>query len=617
MSSSFLSRRIKRTSELLKVGASGQVLEYEERFQSLRGLYDRLLSEYIVSEFSYQGAYKTAEKFFDSSKVRFAGVDGTMYSRPLFDLMKPVVEYDSKSLEEGAGVSSVVPMYISEVPDVDQTFFDLEEPGELSVSKPLVDETIINNATIANWIMSFAEYYLAYKLVTDPDKNIRILLMDRALSAERASLLYDTSKRELWSAKGSLIGYEVQGVPIDVNDLAYGRYCIRNPALGLPPARADYLRYAIVHLVEERGPLSLGEICEALDIKDEKRAKRVERYVKASLKEGYFKEKASKYFINPGYVDTRDRLKKLVRMLGDRFFFEEKGEPMSANRMKIVKDGKEHWLTTLDIAFLTLFCLYMIIEECWKRKILFVGLTKDTAARDFKRQLIPILQNEGMLRGSLTAEEFEEMPNTDRMILQSVSLFNTEKVKVPWSLVEYDSAFKTMVADRKGRKGYVFGARRNRISLEKTFLKTYVQLSQAVTDPMLRSNVLLTDRLVYPEFDLSEESTIRFWNEFGGAKEPVEALLFKDKTVKNPLQNLIMVTLKSMTAPAIPEAFGHNKPLFISDKVAKWHYSAFRRIADSTGEWILNNHKLRKFIFYMSTFRERRARIEATRREVL
>ena len=83
-----------------------------------------------------------------------------MYSRPLFDLMiffggayaatgsvefrkdaKPVVEYDSKLLEGGAGVSSEVPIYINEVPDVDQTFFDLEEPGELSVSKPLVDES--------------------------------------------------------------------------------------------------------------------------------------------------------------------------------------------------------------------------------------------------------------------------------------------------------------------------------------------------------------------------------------------------------------------------------------------------------------------------------------------
>lgn len=635
MSSSFLSRRIKRTSNLLKVGASGQVLEYEERFQSLRGLYDRLLSEYIVSEFSYSGAYETAEKFFGSSKVRFAGVDGTMYSRPLFDLMiffggayaatgtiefrkdaKPLVEYDSKFLQEGAGVSSVVPMYINEVPDVDQTFFDLEEPGELSVSKPLIDETIINNAMIANWIMSFAEYYLAYRLITDPDQNIRILLMDRALSAERASLLYDTSKRELWSAKGSLIGYEVDGVPIDMNDLAYGRYCVRNHALGLPPVRADYLRYAIIYLVEEKGPLSLSEICEAFGIKDEKRAKRVERYVKASLKEGYFREKGSKYSVNPRYVDTWERLKKLVRLLGDRFFYEDKEESLSSNRMKIVKDGKEHWLTTLDIAFLTLFCLYMIIEECWKRKILFVGLTKDTAARDFKRQLIPILQNEGMLRGTLTAEEFEEMPNTDRMILQSVSLFNTEKVRVPWSLVEYDSSFKTMVADRKGRKGYVFGARRNRISLEKTFLKTYVQLSEAARDPRLRSNVLLTDRLVHPEFDLSKESVVRFWNEFGAAKEPVEVLLFKDRTVENRLQNLIMVILRSMTSPSIPEAFGHNKPLFIADKVAKWHYSAFRRIADSTREWILNNHKLRKFVFYMSTFRERRARIEAARREV-
>ena len=453
-----------------------------------------MLSDFIVSEFSFHGAYETAEEFFGSSKVRFAGVDGTMYSRPLFDLMiffggayaatgtiefrvdaKPIVEYDSKFLKQSVGVSSVVPIYINEVPDVDQTFFDLEEPGELSVSKPLVDATIINNATIANWIMTFAEYYLAYKLVMDLDRNVRILLMDRALSAERASLLYDTSKRELWKAKGSLIGYKVDDMPIDVNDLAYGRYCIRNSSLGLPPARADYLRYAIVYLVEEKGPLSLSEICEALGIKNEKRVKRVERYVKASLKEGYFKEKGSKYSINPKYVNTWERLKKLVRMLGDRFFYEEKGEEASANRMKIVKAGKEHWLTTLDIAFLTLFCLYMIIEECWKRKILFIRLTKDTAARDFKRQLIPILQNEGMLRGTLTAEEFEEMPNTDRMILQSVSLFNTEKVKVPWSLIEYDSSFKTMVADRKGRKGYVFGARRNRISLEKTFLNQTIK----------------------------------------------------------------------------------------------------------------------------------------------
>ena len=621
---------------MLRLGASDQVSEYAERFHSLRGLYDRLLCDFMVSDFDFSGAYETAERFFDSESVRFAGIDGTMYSRSLFDLMiffggayavtgtvefrragPPRVEYDSRFLERGAGASSVVPMYISEVPDVDQTFFDLEEPGELSVSKPLVDETIISNATIANWIMSFAEYYLAYKLITDPERNIQILLMDRTLSGERGSLLYDTSKRELWEKKGALIGFEVDGVPIDRNDLAYGRYYVRHSVLGLPPARADYLRYAVIYLVEEKGPLSLGDICESLGITDEKRVKRVKRYLKKAVEEGYLREEASRYLMEPRYLDAWERLKKVVRMLGDRFFYEDEEGKLASNRMKIVKDGKEQWLTTLDIAFLTLFCLEMIIEECWRRRVLFIGLTKDTAARDFKRQLIPILQNEGSLRGSLTAEEFEELPNTDRMILQSISLFNPEQVEVPWSLVEYDSAFKTMVPDREGRAGYVLGARRNRISLEKTFLKSYVQLSQAASEPRLRSNVLLTDRLVYPEFDFSDESAIQFWNEFGGATEPVEAILFNDRSVRNRLQNLIMVLLKAMTSPSIPEAFGHNKPLFVADKVAKWHYRSFKRVAESVGTWILNNHKLRDFVFYMSTFRERRARIEAARREVV
>jgi DNA-binding Lrp family transcriptional regulator len=636
MTSSFLGRRIRRTSELLKLGAAERVSEYERRFGSLTDLYDRLLSSFIISSFSYERGYETALKFFGSSKIRFAGIDGTMYSNPLYDLMiffggayaatgtiafnreaKPKVEYDSKFLEGGAGISSVVPIYINEVPDVDQTFFDYEEPGEISISKPLVDQTIINNATIANWIMTFAEYYLAYKLITDSQKQIRILLMDRTLSGERTSLLYDTSKRELWKVKANIIGYEVDGVPIDINDLAYGRYYIREPVLGLPPARADYLRYAIIYLVQDRGPLTINEICQELEIKDEKRRNRIERYLKSSVREKYLKKIDSRYECNPRYVATWDRIKKLVTLLGERIFFEEENEEGTSNKMKIVKQNKEHWLTTLDIAFLTLFCLQMLIEECWKRKVLLIGLTKDTAARDFKRQLIPILSNEGLLETSVTPEEMEELPNTDRMILQSASLNNPEKVKVPWSLVEYDSCFKTMIPDKKHRKGYVHGARRNRISLEKLFLKTYIQLSQASHDHLLRSNVLLTDRLVHPEFDVTEKSTISFWNEFGSAKEPLEVLLFKDQTVENPLQNLIMIILKSMTTPSIPEAFGHNKPLFIADKVAKWHYGAFKRVVDSTRQWILNNHKLRKFVFYMSTFRERRARIEAARREIL
>jgi hypothetical protein len=617
------------------LGASRQVLDYEQRFSSLTNLYDDLLSNLVIMDFDFKEASKTAEKFFRSSTVRFAGIDGTMYSRPLFDLViffggayastgtitfsekdKPLVEYDERTVQQGAGISSVVPVYVNEIPDIDQTFFEVDQPGEISLGKPLMDEAIISNAAIANWIMTFAEYYLAYKLATSQEQNIGIILLDRSLSIERASLLYDTSKRELWKAKSSIVGYKIDDKPIDVNDLTIGRQYVFNQALGLPPPRADYLRYAIIDLAMRRVAVSEKQILAEFGITDEKRISRVKRYLKHLVRNGFLDEKNEAYVLNPKYSTTWERIRRLVTSLGDRFFVTQTSEAKTANLMKILKDGKEHWLTTLDIAFLTLFTLHMLMEECWERRILLIGVTKDTAARDFKRQLIPIMHNGGLLKTAILQEEFEKLPNTDRMILQSASIFNLDKIKPPWSLVEYDSAFRTMITDRQNRKGYVLGAIKNKIGLEKTFLKTYVQLSQAKTDPMLRSNVLLVDRLVYPEYDYKPENLVEFWNELSdGTKEPVETILFMDKNVSNRLQNLVMTVLVAMAPSSIPEAFGHNKPLFIADKIAKWNYSQFKCVVDTTADWILNNHKLREFIFYMSTFRERRASVEAARRE--
>lgn len=628
--SSSLSDAVKRTSDILKLGASMQILDYEQRFSSLKDLYDPI-SNLIIMNFNCEEALETAKEFFGSSTVRFAGVDGTMYSRPLFDLViffggayastgtvtflendKPKIKYDERTLRQSAGISSVVPVYINEIPDIDQTFFEGEQPEEV---KSLRDEAIINNASIANWIMTFAEYYLAYKLATDPEQNVRIILLDRSLSIERASLLYDTSKRKLWKAKSSILGYKIDGEPIDKNDLTIARQYVCNQALGLPPPRGDYLQYAIILLLSQKVSLTERQILAEFEIVDGKRAKRVKRYLKRLVKNDLLNEKNETYSLNDKYTTTWERIRKLVTILGDRFFFTKKHETKTANLMKILRDGEEQWLTTLDIAFLTLFTLHLLMEECWKKRILLVGMTKDTAARDFKRQLIPIMQNDGLLQRAISPKEFEKLPNTDRMILQSVSILNPEKITPPWSLIEYDSAFRTMVLDKQNRRGYVSGAIKNRVSLEKTFLKTYVQLSQAKTDPMLRSNVLLTDRLVYPEYDYKPENVVEFWNEFGGAKEPVEVILFIDKNVTNKLQNLTMTVLAAMAPSSIPEAFGHNKPLFIADKIAKWNYSQFKRIVDTTANWILNNHKLRRFIFYMSTFRERRATIEAARRE--
>lgn len=629
-----LGESVKRTSDALKRGASAQVSNYEQRFSSLATIHETLLSNLIRMNFDCTEAYKTAKEFFGTESVRFAGIDGTMYSRPLFDLViffggayastgvatfqqnaKPQVKYDERTLQNAAGISSVIPVYVNEVPDIDQTFFEPEQPDEINPNQLLTDEAIIDNTTIANWIMTFAEHYLAYKLATDPQQDIRIILLDRSLSIERASLIYDTGKRDLWKARSSIIGYEIDGELISPNDITIARQLVHNQTLGLPPPRGDYLNYSIIQSLKANGSQTELQIQAALGLSDERRIRRARRYLKRLTDEGIVTAQNDTYTLNQRFVHASEKIKKLTENLGDHFFLEKTLDNTTGNMMKITKNGKEHWLTTIDISFLTLFTLQMLMEECWKKHILLIGITKDTAARDFKRQLIPIMNNQHLLKTQIPKDTFEKLPNTDRMILQSASIFNPEKIRPPWALIEYDSAFRTMIPDRQNRSGYVSGAIKNRISLERTFLKTYIQLSQARSDPMLRSNVLLTDRLVYPEYDLRPETTVKFLTEFGAAEEPLEVILYKDKTIANPLQNLVMNLLIAMAPSSIPEAFGHNKPLFIADKIAKWNYGQFKRVVDTTADWLLNNHKLRRFVFYMSTFRERRASIEAARRE--
>ena len=631
---SYLGDSLKRTCENLRRGATKQIADYETRFSVLANLYDDLLADLIVTGCKKQEAWETAIEFFSTDTLRFAAVDGTLYSCPFFDIViffggayaatgnltftqtgAPRLTYDNKTMRQSAGLSSVIPIYVNEIPEVDHTFAAQEQPSEVSPSKSLTDEEIANSSLIANAMMTFAEYYLVYKLATAPTQKFHVLLMDRSLSTERSSLLYETRKTDFWQVKCAIIGAQVDGKKIDGNDLSMARQHVHCKSLGLPPPRADYLRNAILALLETKEQLTIEEIQSTLQIQEEKRKRRIQSAIASLLKKQIITEKEDAYSLSPRYCGSWERVKKLTVEMGDRLFLAKTANAETSCVMKILKDGKEHWLTTLDISFLTLFTLNMLIEECWRRHILLVGITKDTSARDFKRQLVPVMHRGRLLKRQMRLD-FEKLPNTDRMILQSASMLNAERIAPPWSLIEYDSAFRTIRPETEQGEGCIAGAIGNKISLEKTFLKTYVQLSQAKSDPMLRSNVLLIDRLVYPEFDYCPESRLNLWNVLGdGTKEPVETLLFRNNSMPNRIQILVMAMLVAMAPSNIPEAFGHNKPLFIADKIAKWNYTQFKYVVDSTAGWILNNHKLRKFVFYMSTFRERRSQIEQTRRD--
>jgi len=627
--SSSLSSAIERAGTLLQNGAMDQIEGYRARFETLEGMYERVFASIIKSDFDLKSSHQTAKRFFGTDKVSFAAVDGTEYARPLFDLVvffggsyaargtikyadnrPPTVEYEDHFLKSGRALSSCVPVYVNEVPEIDQSFIQPGEVSEISLTRPLTDEAIANNSTVANWIMTFSEFYLAYRIARE-ENGPRILLLDRSLATMLASLIYDTSRRKLWTTNGALFGLEVDGIPLDVNDLAYARHRLDNPLLDLPPARGDYLRYRCLLEIEKSGPLTLAALCPKLGIKEDDRRKRVQRFLEKSFKEGFLEETVGTFSLKDRYRKTWPRIRSLVETLGHRMFEEQPKQ----NPLRVMKKGDLHWLTTQDLAFLTLFTLNLLVEECWKKRILLLGLTKDTAARDLKNHVLPVMVSNDLWKSELSQEQLSRIPNTDRMLLQTLSVFNHDSIPVPWSLIEYDSAFLMIVPDFQKRKGYVGGAIRNKITPERLFLKSYIQLSQTAYDPQLRSNVLLLDRLAYPEFDLRPDSRIGFAHSYGSADEPIRPIIFQTNKVANPIQELVILTLSSMTSNSIPELFGHNKPLFIADKVAKWHNEEMRKIIDTTGKWLMNSPKLRHFVFYMSTFRERRSEIESARRE--
>ncbi len=606
---------VKRLGQILRDGAEGQVEESEGRLQTASDHYWPLIRTLLVTDFKFDIAYDTALKVFHEDRVRFAAVDGSEDQKLLGGLAvfwagscaatgsitlhrdeRPTIEYDTGFVEKGQGLASCVPIYVDSIPEIDPQA-TLGKSGQ-QISKPLTEESTVDNSTIANWIMLFSEIYLSYQLAKS--NEYKIVLLDRSLSGTFSSLIYGTSKRPLWKRQCAILGLEIDNVRIDEQELAYGRYHIPNLD-GLLPPRGDYLRYSVILLLQKSGKaLSFTEIGAELNYTTEAQLTRLTRFLNKSVKEGYLLESSGKYFSNSRYANSWNRIRKLVELFGVRFFASSAGNPLR------ITDGVEpRWMTTLDLGFLCLFALNLLIEECRQNNIMLLGITKDTTARDFISHLVPVSLSQGIWK-----QDVEQVATTDRMLLQATSIFHHSELPVPWATIEYDTAFQTVVPDFKQREGYVSGAITNRIIIEQRFVKSYIQLDKAKSDDQFRSNVLFIDRLYH---DFERAPTLKLKHEYASAVEEVRPILWDSNLVTNAVQQLVMVTLKSMTQQSLPEVFGHNKPLYIADKIVKAQRDRAAEIVKATGHWLVTHPSLRKFSFYMNTFRSRRSEVESAR----
>ena len=616
--SSLLSQNTKRLGKILRDGAETQIGESGQRLEGASTSYWPLIRRLLVSDFSPERSFQEAVKIFKGSDAKFAAIDGSLDQNLLGGLAIfwagayaatgtityvkdgfPNVAYDTGFLEKGNGIASCVPIYVDSIPEVEPQFAFGQSGGQ-TISRPMTEDSSVDNSTIANWIMLFSELYLAYTLAKS--KQFRIILLDRSLSGTHSSLIHDTSKRALWKRQCAILLHKIDGVALDEQELAVERYNTLNLNGVLPP-RGDYLRHSVIFLLRKIGkPLSVSEITECLNLTAKDRTEKLTRFLKKAVEVGkYFQESDGKYSILPQFSESSTRIRKLVEFFGDRLFSSTGGNPMQ------VTDGLQaRWLTTLDLAFLSLFSLNLLIETCRQNNILLLGITKDTTARDLISHLIPVCLKEGIWK-----EHVEQVSTTDRMLLQSTSMFYHDQVQVPWATVEYDTAFQTILPDFERKPSYVSGAIQNRIILEQLFVKSYIQLDKSKSDDKFRGNVLFIDRL-YNNSEMAP--TLSLKHTYGGAVEEIAPILWRTNAPGNQVQELVMVTLKAMTQPSLPEVFGHNKPLYIADKIAKAQRNHASQMVKAMGQWLVTHPALRKYSFYMNTFRERRSDVEDARR---
>ncbi len=632
-----LAHDISHLGAVLRTRAVSEIREHSTQFANMPEFYREQLRHVLIQEWDPEEAMNTAKELFGKTKLRYAAIDGTERTDPTFDLMifyggayaalgtidleiyEPIqsVTIDSQLTTGGVGVAACIPVYISEIPEIELArlkFSHEGEDGETRSVNDIFDETVIDNSQIANDIMLFAEIRLGETLAKT--KKYDLIILDRYLAGTHANLLAKTVSFNSYEQESSLIGFDTEFGEVTKADLWFNRYRPFSKKIGIPPPRGEYLSHRIFFELEQREELSLGQLMEEFGLANSPRVvtrvrKAVELLEKNEVVTVIGEGKETGIILSEQYKHSLDRIQAVKEAIVARLFdLEDK----NTNPLRIEVKGEKRWLTTVDLGLLSLFSFNSLVHEAQARPFLLIGITKDTYSRDFRNQFLNFLNAFPDSLVKIDMKTKMALPQTDRGLLQAVSHVVLDELHPPWATQEYDTAFRTMGPKKEELWPTMSGSHQNIILSERLFVKSFIQLREGRTNPELRSTVLMTDRVVLEEDIKHAIELPSLIHHYRGIREHVHPLVMPANAKDNPIQNLIMRILGLLDAPSIPEAMGHNKPLFVADKVCKWFGEVFGGIVSSTKQWMETHREIRSYAFHLSSFRERRTDFEQTRK---
>jgi hypothetical protein len=519
-------------------------------------------------------ARDAAKKLFGKCNIEFLAIDGTQSQDQALDMFifyAGAFGYSGKlDFTDNKGCCYNEPSEVEGTMNISAAIPLHEEDAASVVGKKTEEGIEVDTGRLPPSLMHLAEYYVAVKKLYE-NPEIKVVLLDKTLSGDVAHLVWSVS--EVLDTDTCIL----QGIKTDYGyvsnlDLHLARILHANTILQIPVARSHLIKYAAINrLIEESKngtkAITYEDLLNKIGAKKERMRKLVEEITELD-KRHYFLEgnngtdDRGHLSLKQGVENYWNRVFYASLKLAEHIFNTPEGEhPLTYENEE---DGKKkkNWITADDLDYLTLVMIYALLRLAWEKKVLVIGLTKDVAAAELIKSVVPILQSAGKV------QRMSEFPtfNSDKILLQTSSVINMRSTRVPWRTFEFDACFRTIAPlsdieqeeghDSTIKKSKVAGAFKNVISSERLFLKSYIQLWCSESDPTVRSHVFAYDRPCYPGFDKHGELSLH--HKDGTVNEEIQPMIHFEKD--SEISHLVMDILCSMSSEVIPECLGYSYP---------------------------------------------------------
>ena len=608
-----------RTSELSKVYSQYQYSleiahdEYNARLKEfaefLRKRYDELIKDHVCSfksifesQIERLEIKRHAENFFGTSEITFVAIDGSCLkhaganfvsfyggaygSKGVVSLEGPSgsIRYSRWELNKDVSMVAFIPV----PPEMMSSTMDDEVTTSTESPQVLSDYEISEISSLHTKVMQLAEIYLAYSLARSSAVDTpKIIMVDSTLCGILANSSFSPKSSRLQNG-------DFDGEFLTEADMHIALAHPINKELDIPSTKLFQPHYRVIaEAVWKESPQIDWKDCKDFPL-DHFRSGA--RYLDETVGAGTFYESENSFTFKE---DPRSSWRKTIGMfeqICERIFREK--DPKGVT-YKVRDENRREYFLPKDFQFLIGVGIRALMELCWRRRILLVGIVKDSFSRYFYRNYLGTVS---LLQGDNVPRHLR-LPLTDRTIVEILPNI-VEEIEAPWSTVEYDSCFMTLHAEQSGSsewevKGYNHPSLGETTRPERIFLRSLAQFFMT-EDKNLASHALFMDRLIYPGWDDMDSKELALKTKHFGEIRP-----FNFDCVDRPsrLHTLTMYLMSVLVRNHFPEALGYPDPLHQAD----WGARSLRRrvtgLLDSS-EWAYRaNPRERTFREIRESFR--------------